>query len=458
MKKGMALLLAAFMLLAGCAGDASVTAPAPSSESAGPASLPQLPSIAPEPVQLPQVTPVDFDALTTGQRITLFAANTTAGLLDGGQNLCYSPLSLYMALALVGMGAEGATLDELLAVLQAEDSTPDALAAEMAQIMKTLPFTNGHEEPEPVDGADVVHDCNETLRALAIANSVWVNDSWQLLPAFEAVAGEAFRATAQSVRFDDAATARLISDWVGEQTNGLLAPEYSFPPRMGLALVNTLFLADAWTDTFHADSNTEDVFHAEDGEVDCTYMNGRWPEKFYYRGAEYTGLSLDLLGQGGVYGEMAFILPDEGVPTQALLQDPALLFDIMTGGWQGAAKVTLQLPKFAFSSVVEPTGALQALGLNALFELAELPGLAQPAPGHAGNPLHVSSIRQDCRIAIDEEGVQAASATIMAVPEAVALPAELEELHLVFDRPFLFIVSYNQLPLFVGVVANPAGN
>ena len=60
------------------------------------------------------------------------------------------------------------------------------------------------------------------------------------------------------------------------------------------------------------------------------------------------------------------------------------------------------------------------------------------------------------RIAIDEAGVQAAAATLLIIADgAPLLEPDPEEINLIFDRPFLFFVSYNDLPLFVGVVADP---
>ena len=59
------------------------------------------------------------------------------------------------------------------------------------------------------------------------------------------------------------------------------------------------------------------------------------------------------------------------------------------------------------------------------------------------------------RVAIDEEGVTAAAYTVMPAPGA-AMPPD-EEVDFVLDKPFLFaITSETGLPLFMGVVQNPA--
>ena len=59
------------------------------------------------------------------------------------------------------------------------------------------------------------------------------------------------------------------------------------------------------------------------------------------------------------------------------------------------------------------------------------------------------------RVAIDEEGVTAAAYTVMMAAGA-AMPPE-EEIDFRLDRPFLFVItSPDNLPMFVGVVNDPA--
>ena len=60
------------------------------------------------------------------------------------------------------------------------------------------------------------------------------------------------------------------------------------------------------------------------------------------------------------------------------------------------------------------------------------------------------------RVVIDEEGCTAAAFTVVA-PGGSAAPED--EVDFVLDRPFLFCITGDSgLPLFVGIVNNPAGN
>ena len=69
-------------------------------------------------------------------------------------------------------------------------------------------------------------------------------------------------------------------------------------------------------------------------------------------------------------------------------------------------------------------------------------------------PVWISSINQATRVAIDEEGVTAASYLEEIAPGAAEPPEEI--IDFVLDRPFLFVITNRyDLPLFAGVVNDP---
>ncbi|HHX30555.1 MAG TPA: serpin family protein, partial [Clostridiaceae bacterium] len=96
--------------------------------------------------------------------------------------------------------------------------------------------------------------------------------------------------------------------------------------------------------------------------------------------------------------------------------------------------------------------------LNALeeFGLGDLLGFDADFSGIYDGDIAVSAISQETFIALDEKGVEAAAMTDMRLPGSAApVPREVLELHL--DRPFLFVISDPAgVPLFVGIVRNPA--
>ena len=68
------------------------------------------------------------------------------------------------------------------------------------------------------------------------------------------------------------------------------------------------------------------------------------------------------------------------------------------------------------------------------------------------SPVYVTAVNQSARVEIDEKGVKAA--TYIELPGCgSAMPPE-EIIDFVLDRPFLFVITKGNLPLFTGVVNN----
>ena len=69
-------------------------------------------------------------------------------------------------------------------------------------------------------------------------------------------------------------------------------------------------------------------------------------------------------------------------------------------------------------------------------------------------PVYLDSINQDTRVAIDEKGVTAASYIELQFGAGAAAPPE-EIIDVILDRPFVFAICTDQIPLFVGTVNVP---
>jgi serpin B len=106
------------------------------------------------------------------------------------------------------------------------------------------------------------------------------------------------------------------------------------------------------------------------------------------------------------------------------------------------------LPRFDVKADTPLNDLMKELGVKAAFD-------AQAADFQplTATPAFLSSVRQAARVKIDEEGVEAAAFTEMAVCTS-SLP--MGEVEMTLDRPFLFaIYDANGLPLFVGTVQIP---
>ena len=155
-------------------------------------------------------------------------------------------------------------------------------------------------------------------------------------------------------------------------------------------------------------------------------------------------------------GYMKIILPDEDcTPDDLLADEEALAF--MTSKpseWENQKflKVNMAIPKFDTTSQLELTDGLKALGITDVFhpELSDY----SPLTKKRTIPIALSEVLHGTRVTIDEEGCTAVAYTFpLAATEA---PPPEDEVDFVADRPFLFVISYeDDLPLFAGVVNQP---
>ena len=76
-------------------------------------------------------------------------------------------------------------------------------------------------------------------------------------------------------------------------------------------------------------------------------------------------------------------------------------------------------------------------------------GTGTPRRCHTDLDAFLSDAKQMARVKVDEEGVEAAAVTILEI-STCALPEEVCVMDL--DRPFLFVIRTQDIPLFVGVV------
>ena len=147
--------------------------------------------------------------------------------------------------------------------------------------------------------------------------------------------------------------------------------------------------------------------------------------------------------------DRVFVLPDEGVSPEALLQDPDFLAKLdVYGADSRRGEVQWSVPKFDADSDLDLMEALKSLGITDLLDRnkADLSALTDLNA-------FVSEARQLARVKVDEEGVEAAAVTmIMANTECAPSELNPEVCIMDLDRPFLFVIRTQGVPLFVGVV------
>ena len=376
---------------------------------------------------------------TEGNEVTVngyadFANLLSASILSGSKNQNLSPISVYLALAMVAEGANGDTQAELLKLLGCRDLRE--LNGVCGGMLETL-------------SVDAEHS------TLDMHNSLWMADTIGGQPVsfrtdYLNTLAETYRSEANVVEFGTQSAAKQIADWINKYTRGKINVDPSalnFDPSTLAVLINTIYLKDGWSETFDPASTEPDTFHAYDGDITAKFMR-RFDRNAYVRfGDGWMAYRVYLNSVGCV----TFVLPDEGVSLEKLLGTPDAIDKLLHQGYEVKYDVSLRIPKFRFQDKMELTEVLTALGLNLSFTPdADFSGMSD-------TPCCIDSVIQESYIGVDENGVEAAAYTMVSMRATAFLPQQLEKLDFHLTRPFFYAIESNDgQVLFIGTVTNPS--
>lgn len=370
-----------------------------------------------------------------------FVVETTAEIFkDSKENMVYSPLSLYYALALAASGAEGSTKEEMLALLGYEDV--ERLAEECKTSFESLYHVPNEKNNKPNEWGEYDSDSRYTL---AIANSLWIDDALNVKESFAKNGADHFYADIFKGDLQTQEVAEAKALWVTDRTNGMIEPEAEPAAADALlSIINTVYFYDEWINRFDKEKTEEDLFICADGtEVTCDFMNMKMGSHGFRKGENYTESSLSLKN-----GTMTFYLPDEGVDVHQLTENAEVLDRVINGTLEyTSGEVTWQIPKFSYGSDLSLADMLKALGMEEAFtESADFTGISD------AGPLFISTVKQNAHLGINEEGVEGAAFTEIMYCGA-AMPTGKAEM--ILDRPFLYTVTNNGRIIFMGICENP---
>ena len=363
-----------------------------------------------------------------------FLQTTAAALLSQteGENVVYSPLNIYMALAMLAELTDGESRAQILELVGAAD-------------IETL-----RTQANAVWRANYSDDGAVTS---ILASSLWLSENVAFRRDTMQLLADNYFASSYSGEMGSASMNAAIQKWLNDQTGGLLKDYISdveTVPEALMVLATTMYFRAKWTDAFLPRETEKRVFHGALRDVNTDFMRSTDLYGTYYWGEKFSASKKALEGSGAMW----FMLPDEGVSVDELLKnEEALAFLTSNGKWENQKTliVHLSVPKFDVSSKIDLTETLQTLGVTDCFsfERADFSPMLEDAV-----PVALSAAEHGARVAIDEEGVTAAAYTVMQMCGSAMPPND--EIAFTLDRPFLFAVTGEDgSVLFIGVVNQP---
>lgn len=371
-------------------------------------------------------------ALSGVEQQVLAASNRFAFELAGqlvpegpGDNLFFSPLSASMALGMTLNGADGATYDQMRAVLGFENLEQDEINQAYRDLMALLLTL-------------------DPSVALEIGNSIWQKLGFPVQPDFLTRVEEHFDAEVAEVDFSDPATLDRINGWVDDATAGTIEEMFTqLPANVVMVLLNAIYFKGDWTVPFDEDETRAGDFRRPDGSLVTAELMNRDDTLAYAATDRYQAVDLPY---GGQAFSMTVVLPAEGVSPAELVAE--LDEDTWSAWLDGLSttRVALALPKFELEWDEELNDALIELGMVDAFD----GGLADFSRLTPGGGVWIDFVQQKAFVRVDEKGTEASAATAVVIVESA--PPEMR-----LDRPFLFVLRerLSGAILFMGIVNDP---
>lgn len=353
---------------------------------------------------------------------------TVAAARPADGNTVVSPLSVSMALGMTMNGARGATLDAMRRTLGFGDAALEQVNAGYRDLLPML--------------AGLDRSVTYTL-----ANGIWAEDAFRLDPTYVTRVGDVFGA--QVARRDFAAPATLaeVNGWVRDRTGGRIPTILdAIRPDELLLLANAVHFKGNWRTRFDAARTANAPFTVAPGRTTTVRMMRA--EGADFRVGRVGRTTVLELPYGGDAWVMTIVMPETGTL-------PALVDSLDATRW-GAYVAALgpvrpgtvvEFPRFRTEVSLSLRDALSAMGMGSVFGPSDFSGLSPDGVG-----LAISRVVHRTFIDVDEQGTEAAAATVVGVFPVCACNDDVR-----VDRPFLFAIRerLSGTILFLGTIADP---
>ena len=297
--------------------------------------------------------------------------------------------------------------------------------------------------------SEVKSDDDEDFN-LAHAISVWCDRNLGAVKEdFLEYVQDVYEAEAHNADFSQTTKTKLwIDKWVADKTRHMIETLDTGIERDSLMVVlDAIYMKAKWEDPFDSSLTDTVLFHNYDGsesEVDMMYQDIADAEY-----AETNDYQVITLPYKSYKYSMVLVLPKEGIDINDVMSNLDWLDESID-----TKDVELYMPRFKFDNTLSFKEILTVLGLGDLFDKEDC------LPKITDFPAHISEIKQQCVIAVEEEGTEAAAVTMAVCAMGCPPPDDIPEtVTMRIDRPFGFAIrgEYNQL-LFMGVVKNMNNN
>ena len=356
-----------------------------------------------------------------------FAFNLFRAAQDETKSQILSPISITYALGMLNNGAAGDTQAQINKVLGFGNVGADSINTFCYKMLMTAPVL-------------------DPLTKVMIANTIYMNKGYQLLPDFVEKAWAYYKAEPETRDFHDGLTMDVINQWASDHTEQMIKKVLNastFNPDAVSYLLNAIYFKGTWTKKFDKAETADGIFEKAGltGEATTLPMMHQMATLEYGESGDYQALRLPY-GNGSFL--MTVLLPKTN--TSAVPQVPT------AEAWQqlnqnmASGTVDVKLPRFETETDIDLKGIMTNLGMPDAFnsEKADFSNFCN-------RPTYIGMMKQVAKIKLDEEGTEAAAVTVIG-DATTAIGPEPGYVTFHANHPFLYVISEKQsgAVLFIG--------
>lgn len=384
----------------------------------------------PAPTETPELNPVEKSVVQAENEfgIRLFQEIVES---EADTNIFISPLSISMALGMTLNGANGVTYDAMQSTLGFAGLTNQQINEAYQNLLNIL----SNLDPKV---------------QFQIANSIWYRQGIEFEAKFIDLNKTYFDAEVQALDFNQPTAANTINEWIESKTNSRIKNMIQPPidPLTIMFLVNAIYFKGTWTYQFDEAQTRDDHFYLPDGSRQPCKMMSQRSQYNYWDSGEFQVIDLP-------YGDGDFVttifLPHTDQTLHNLITEMTPQKLQLWLSKMQPDSVTLYLPRFKLDYKIKLNDVLTMMGMGHAFgKNADFTKLYAPGGVFISKVLHKSFLE------INEEGTEAAAATIVEITFTSAEGGS-HQITMNINRPFLFLIRdrVSNSILFVGKITYP---
>ncbi len=346
---------------------------------------------------------------------------------DEGKSIFISPLSISTALTMTYNGAQASTKEAMEKALGYKDIDRDIINESYSNLLNYL------------ENADKKIELN-------IANSIWIRHGQEIKEDFLSNNESNFNAEIDTLDFSKGSAVSTINEWIDNATKGKINKMLEPPidPNVIMYLINAIYFKGEWTKQFDPERTYDGTFKTFEGSEQTVKMMSLKGKALYTEGDDCKAVRLPY-GSGKT--SMYAILPNEDVSINEFIEGMTVeKWNDIRNRVAETDDVLLQIPRFKLEyGIKNLNDSLKYLGMGEAFsENADFSGIREG--------IYISRVLHKAVIEVNEEGSEAAAATVVEMAES----AVMEPTTFIADRPFMFIITDDTTGsvLFMGKLLN----